>query len=96
MNSGQGDHSEDPEEFEPPIPDYLPSECIFCSRNSGILGPDLEHMTVAHGFTVPFQDNLDVDIQTFSSLIFSLSSTSVGNASTVTHNIAPSWEFNNT
>lgn len=57
--SGQDDKSENEEEME----EYITGECLFCPDFFDELEPSLAHMTTSHGFTVPFQDCLAVDIE---------------------------------
>ena len=54
------DNAEDEEELE----EYITGECLFCPEFFDGLEPSLTHMTTSHGFTVPFQDCLAVDIET--------------------------------
>ncbi|KAH8168967.1 c2H2 type zinc-finger (2 copies) domain-containing protein [Sarocladium implicatum] len=56
-----GDDGED--EGEDEVEEYVPGECLFCPEFFDELDPSLAHMTTAHGFTVPFQDCLAVDIE---------------------------------
>ncbi|ODA82502.1 hypothetical protein RJ55_01009 [Drechmeria coniospora] len=53
-------------EDEVTVPDFAPGGCLFCARESesGTLDDSLTHMTASHGFTVPFQDFLAVDLGT--------------------------------
>ncbi|PWI70345.1 hypothetical protein PCL_12744 [Purpureocillium lilacinum] len=52
------------EDEEAPIPDFIPGECLFCMHPSPDLDANLAHMSTAHGFAVPFQDFLAVDLET--------------------------------
>jgi pre-60S factor REI1 len=51
-------------EDEPIVPDFVPGRCLFCAHVSGSLDASTTHMTAAHGFSVPFQDCLAVDLET--------------------------------
>ncbi|KAL2203533.1 hypothetical protein CC79DRAFT_1324420 [Sarocladium strictum] len=63
------DESEDDDEVsdaseEVELPEFDPGQCLFCPEYLDDLDSNLEHMTTAHGFTVPFQAFLAVDIET--------------------------------
>ncbi|KAF4342491.1 tol [Fusarium beomiforme] len=56
------DLEEDSNEFI--APEFNPSQCLFCNKDSSNLDNSLKHMSTAHGFNVPFQDFLSVDVET--------------------------------
>ncbi|KAJ4251451.1 hypothetical protein NW762_011434 [Fusarium torreyae] len=45
-------------------PEFIPGNCIFCAQQSSTLDDNINHMTAAHGFNVPFQDLLAVNLET--------------------------------
>ncbi|KAH7123356.1 C2H2 type zinc-finger-domain-containing protein [Dactylonectria estremocensis] len=49
---------------EPSAPEFVPGNCLFCAQDSGVLDDSMTHMATTHGFTVPFQDFLAVDLET--------------------------------
>ncbi|KAH7131250.1 C2H2 type zinc-finger-domain-containing protein [Dactylonectria macrodidyma] len=53
-------------EDEPAAPEFAPGNCLFCPQESAsaTLDDNMTHMAAAHGFTVPFQDCLAVDLET--------------------------------
>lgn len=51
-------------EDEPSAPEFVPGKCLFCEQESSTLDDNMTHMATAHGFTVPFQDFLAVDLET--------------------------------
>ncbi|KAM0543992.1 hypothetical protein ACHAPJ_012017 [Fusarium lateritium] len=56
--------NEEEEEGEIFAPEFIPGNCIFCAQESFTLDDNMKHMTTAHGFSVPFQDLLAVDLET--------------------------------
>ncbi|KAF4966891.1 hypothetical protein FSARC_5504 [Fusarium sarcochroum] len=57
----EGEQEEQGELF---TPEFIPGNCIFCAKESSTLDDNIKHMTTAHGFSVPFQDLLAVDLET--------------------------------
>ncbi|KAI0115379.1 C2H2 type zinc-finger-domain-containing protein [Daldinia grandis] len=49
---------------EPSAPDFDPGSCLFCAQESDILDDNMAHMAATHGFNVPFQEFLAVDLET--------------------------------
>ncbi|KAI1801908.1 C2H2 type zinc-finger-domain-containing protein [Daldinia bambusicola] len=58
----EDDLEEDLEE-EPQAPDFDPGTCLFCAHESDLLNDNMAHMASAHGFGVPFQEFLAVDLE---------------------------------
>ncbi|KAK3324939.1 C2H2 type zinc-finger-domain-containing protein [Apodospora peruviana] len=56
--------SDTEDDDEPPNTEFSPRECLFCARDSSTLDDNMAHMATAHGFSVPFQDCLAVDLET--------------------------------
>lgn len=52
------------EDGEVEIPEFIPGQCVFCAEESDDLDESLEHMAISHGFTIPFQEFLAVDLET--------------------------------
>lgn len=57
------DQDQDDTQDEPSAPAFVPGKCLFCAQESGILDDSMAHMAAAHGFSVPFQDCLAVDLE---------------------------------
>lgn len=64
VSTGQDQDVESDTEEEPLVPDFLPGKCLFCAQEAGLLDDNMAHMAAAHGFSVPFQDCLAVDLET--------------------------------
>ncbi|KAI1463299.1 C2H2 type zinc-finger-domain-containing protein [Daldinia caldariorum] len=47
---------------EPQAPDFSPGTCLFCAQESDLLDDNMTHMATAHGFSVPFQNFLAIDL----------------------------------
>lgn len=62
-SDSESDIASDSEE-EPSPPDFNPGVCLFCNLDSSTLEANISHMSTAHGFTIPFQDFLAVDLET--------------------------------
>lgn len=63
-NDEDDDDDERDTDEEPTAPEFVPGECLFCSQNCGSLDDNLKHMATAHGFSIPFQEFLAVDLET--------------------------------
>ena len=60
----QDQDQDDGDDDEPTAPEFAPGNCLFCAHESAMLDDTMSHMAAAHGFTVPFQDCLAVDLET--------------------------------
>jgi pre-60S factor REI1 len=49
---------------EAEISEFIPGQCLFCSEEFDDLDSSLDHMATSHGFNVPFQEFLAVDLET--------------------------------
>ncbi|KAI1476850.1 hypothetical protein K445DRAFT_312514 [Daldinia sp. EC12] len=60
-----GSEGESEDEFEelPSPPDFDPGTCLFCAQESDLLDDNMLHMASAHGFSLPFQEFLAVDLE---------------------------------
>ncbi|KAL7756493.1 hypothetical protein ACKLNR_013486 [Fusarium oxysporum f. sp. zingiberi] len=43
---------------------FVPGHCLFCTKDSSTLDESMKHMSTAHGFNIPFQEFLAVDLET--------------------------------
>ncbi|KAH7002621.1 C2H2 type zinc-finger-domain-containing protein [Ilyonectria destructans] len=64
VGSDQDQNGDSDQEDEPLAPDFVPGKCVFCPQESGTLDDSMTHMAAVHGFSVPFQDCLAVDLET--------------------------------
>lgn len=44
--------------------EFVPGRCLFCTKDSSTLDESMKHMSSAHGFNIPFQEFLAVDLET--------------------------------
>ncbi|KAG7406155.1 Core trichothecene cluster (CTC) protein 15 [Fusarium oxysporum f. sp. rapae] len=49
--------------------EFVPGHCLFCTKDSSTLDGSMKHMSAAHGFNVPFQEFLAVDLETLVSYL---------------------------
>ncbi|KAF5989224.1 TRI15 transcription factor [Fusarium coicis] len=49
--------------------DFMPGHCLFCAKDSSTLDESMKHMSSAHGFSIPFQEFLAVDLETLVSYL---------------------------
>lgn len=49
--------------------DFVPGHCLFCTKDSLTLDGSMKHMSSVHGFNVPFQEFLAVDLETLVSYL---------------------------
>ncbi|KAK0386906.1 hypothetical protein NLU13_5219 [Sarocladium strictum] len=62
--SEEYDENESESEIEEAdVPEFIPGQCVFCSHESDDLESSLGHMAISHGFNIPFQEFLAVDIE---------------------------------
>ncbi|KAL4877979.1 C2H2 type zinc-finger-domain-containing protein [Aspergillus karnatakaensis] len=59
-------------EDEPSEVEFNPATCLFCSQVSSTEDDSTTHMATAHGFSVPFQEFLAVDLETILSYLHTL------------------------
>lgn len=45
-------------------PEFHPSQCLFCGADNDSFDENIAHMARAHSFTIPYQDQLTVDLET--------------------------------
>lgn len=45
-------------------PEFNLGHCLFCSAENSTFDDNLTHMSKAHSFAIPFQDNLTIDLET--------------------------------
>lgn len=64
VDSDQDQNVDSDPEDGPSAPDFVPGKCLFCPQESGMLDDNMTHMAAVHGFSVPFQDCLAVDLET--------------------------------
>ncbi|KAF5973708.1 hypothetical protein FBULB1_8147 [Fusarium bulbicola] len=57
------------EELELITTEFVPGHCLFCTKDSSTLDESMKHMSTAHGFNIPFQEFLAVDIETLASYL---------------------------
>jgi pre-60S factor REI1 len=61
----QGQHADsDGEDDDVSETEFIPGQCLFCAHASATLADNMTHMAAAHGFSVPCQDCLAVDLET--------------------------------
>lgn len=61
----ESDYESDDSNVEPPAGlKFNPGQCLFCNTTSDSFDDSLSHMTKSHGFTIPYQEHLTVDIET--------------------------------
>ncbi|KAF5620795.1 tol [Fusarium sp. NRRL 52700] len=49
--------------------EFVPGHCFFCTKDSSTLDESMKHMSTAHGFIIPFQEFLAVDLETLVSYL---------------------------
>ncbi|CVL07640.1 related to TRI15-putative transcription factor [Fusarium mangiferae] len=49
--------------------EFVPGHCLFCTKDSSTLDESMKHMSSAHGFNIPFQEFLAVDLETLVSYL---------------------------
>ncbi|CZR45746.1 uncharacterized protein FPRO_15078 [Fusarium proliferatum ET1] len=49
--------------------EFVPGHCLFCTKDSSTLDGSMKHMSSVHGFNVPFQEFLAVDLETLVSYL---------------------------
>lgn len=49
--------------------EFVPGHCLFCTKDSSTLDESMKHMSSAHGFSIPFQEFLAVDLETLVSYL---------------------------
>ncbi|KAF5631141.1 TRI15 transcription factor [Fusarium tjaetaba] len=49
--------------------EFVPGHCLFCTKDTSALDDSMKHMSSAHGFNIPFQDFLAVDLETLVSYL---------------------------
>lgn len=49
--------------------EFVPGHCLFCTKDSSTLDASMKHMSSVHGFNVPFQEFLAVDLETLVSYL---------------------------
>lgn len=49
--------------------EFVPGHCLFCTKDSSTLDECMKHMSSAHGFNIPFQEFLAVDLETLVSYL---------------------------
>ncbi|KAF5594753.1 TRI15 transcription factor [Fusarium pseudocircinatum] len=49
--------------------EFVPGHCLFCTKDTSTLDESMKHMSSAHGFNVPFQEFLAVDLETLVSYL---------------------------
>ncbi|KAF4946284.1 hypothetical protein FGADI_11310 [Fusarium gaditjirri] len=57
------------EDHELVATEFVPGHCLFCTKDSSTLDDSMKHMSTAHGFNIPFQDFLAVDLETLVSYL---------------------------
>ncbi|KAG4275759.1 hypothetical protein FPRO04_08273 [Fusarium proliferatum] len=55
--------------------DFVPGHCLFCTKDSSTLDESMEHMSLAHGFNISFQEFLAVDLETLVSYLHFVTNT---------------------
>ncbi|KAF5023463.1 hypothetical protein F66182_4463 [Fusarium sp. NRRL 66182] len=58
------EEDEDEDEEELFITEFAQGSCLFCAHDSNTLDDNMTHMATAHGFNIPFQNLLGVDLET--------------------------------
>ncbi|KAG5742748.1 hypothetical protein H9Q69_014302 [Fusarium xylarioides] len=49
--------------------EFVPGHCLFCAKDTSTLDESMKHMSKAHGFNIPFQEFLAVDLETLVSYL---------------------------
>ncbi|KAF4497653.1 TRI15- transcription factor [Fusarium agapanthi] len=49
--------------------EFVPGHCLFCTKDSSTLDESMKHMSTAHGFNIPFQEFLAIDLETLVSYL---------------------------
>ncbi|KAF5685934.1 tol [Fusarium circinatum] len=55
--------------------EFVPGHCLFCTKDSSTLDESMKHMHIAHGFNIPFQEFLAVDLETLVSYLHFVTNT---------------------
>ncbi|KAF4443086.1 TRI15- transcription factor [Fusarium acutatum] len=50
--------------------EFVPGHCLFCTKDTSTLDESIKHMSSAHGFNIPFQEFLAVDLETLVSYLY--------------------------
>ena len=58
-------------ESEEPIKHFVPSQCLFCTRDQATIDENLEHMQKTHGMFIPDREYL-VDLESFVGYLFTV------------------------
>ncbi|KAM5454928.1 pre-60S factor rei1 [Microsporum canis] len=63
QNNTPSENETDESDVESPAaPEYNPEQCLFCGETNVTFDDNLFHMSKAHSFIIPYQDNLKVDM----------------------------------
>ncbi|KAF5709427.1 TRI15 transcription factor [Fusarium mundagurra] len=57
------------EDQELVVTEFVPSHCLFCTKDTSTLDDSMKHMSSAHSFNIPFQEFLAVDLETLISYL---------------------------
>ncbi|RBQ77360.1 hypothetical protein FVER14953_12938 [Fusarium verticillioides] len=49
--------------------EFVPGYCLFCPKDTSTLDESMKHMSSSHGFNIPFQEFLAVDLETLISYL---------------------------
>jgi pre-60S factor REI1 len=63
-NTHSDDVSDDGDTELSAEPEINSKQCLFCGAENSTVDDNLAHMSKAHGFDIPYQDNLIVDLET--------------------------------
>ncbi|RKL33082.1 hypothetical protein BFJ72_g10098 [Fusarium proliferatum] len=55
--------------------EFVPGHCLCCTKDSSTLDESMEHMSLAHGFNISFQEFLAVDLETLVSYLHFVTNT---------------------